>query len=655
MLKREQLLVSLALILIIAVLGYLTNQVLGFGEHPILANVVFALIIINLYQPLRSRGRKLVLRLIAPSYYLRNERFRTILEELESVKTYRDMLDMLPGTLKYLFEADIVALFVRRRGIFKIEASIAPVPILLDGLTVDPEHEILVKLRATDHHLLNLNYSVNDLQQDTHEVAAMDYRSFKLFHWAIPLKTNQALAGFILLDKMPLDMQARRSGTLYNYVVDSIAVLLEKRKLYHRIQLEASKQEALTMIASKMATMRNTTRIFNLLLDQINTIVPFDACGVFLATPEGTNIEKFLQRGYNIRRLNPIKLKIGRGIVGRCIASQQAISIADVRREKNYISGRVNSRSELCVPIAGGSRIYGAMNLESNQVAAFSDDDLDFLQTIATQAGVLMERYHIEKHADLQDGFTEDMDKAEIIQRSLLPKNVPLHEDIQFDLRYLPCKQISGDFYDISLKAEDVFALAVGDVVGKGISGALIMSNFYAAYLSEFQKGLPLATLMRNLNKYLTDDTQLDEQVTFFLGKIDVDEGVIRYVNAGHPAPLIFHADGSLERLETGGPLLGFDRKFAYEMGEAILQTGDLILLYTDGVTEIVGKAGQLFDESGLIQLVTENLDKQVIELASRLQQDLEKFNQGKSFQDDVTFIPGKYTGIPSTVPDAPE
>lgn len=646
MLRREELLVSISLILIISVLGYLVNEFLGFGAHPILANVVFAFLIINLYRPLRSWGRKLILRLIASSYYERNENFRKFLDELEQIDTYRGMLDIVPASLKQNFESDIVALFVRRKGIFKVESSIAPKPMFLDGITLDSDHEILTKLKETSHHLINVKYSVNDLHTDPEDVHAMDYRQFKLFQWAIPLKTNNRLAGFILLDKMPADMQSRRSGTLYNFVVDEIAVLLEKRKLYHRIRLEARKQEALTLIATKMAATRNTTRIFNLLLDEVNAIIPYDACGVFLASSEGVNIEKFLQRGYDTRRLNPLKLKIGRGIVGRCIATKQPISIPDVRREKNYLSGRPDSRSELCVPIAGGSIIYGAMNLESNRVAAFSEDDLDFLQTIATQAGVLMERYKVDQHVNMQSGLSEDMDKAESIQKSLLPNHIPVHEDVAFDLRYLPCRQISGDFYDLASREEDVFNIAIGDVVGKGISGALIMSNFYAAYLNESQKGFPLATLISNLNKYLTDETELDEQITFFLSKMDVDKGTIRYVNAGHPAPLIFHADGTMDRLESGGPLLGFDSDFNYTMGEVPLQHDDLLLFYTDGVTETVGSSGQLLDESGLISAVQAHLDQDVNLIASLLLEKIEKFNRKSSFEDDVTFIFARYSDV---------
>lgn len=648
MLRREELLVSLSLILIISVLGYLINVFLGFGAHPILANVVFALIVINLYQPLRSVARKVALRLVARSYFERNEKFREFLQESEEISTYKELLEKIPKTVKFLFEAEIVALFVRRKGIFKVESSIAPKPIYLDGISVDKNHPILKDLVDNPHHLVNVNYSVDNLHSTTSGSPSLDYKAFKLFRWAIPLRTNKKLAAFILLDKMPMDMQARRSGTLYNYVVDQMAVLLEKRKLYHRIQMEASKQEALTLIATQMAETRNTTRIFNLLLDQVYKLVPFNACGVFLASDEDGTIEKFIQRGYNTRRLNPLKLKIGRGIVGKCIADRSTILIPDVRREKDYIAGRSESRSELCVPIAGGSQIYGAINLESNQVAGFSEDDLDFLETVATQAGVLMERYHIQKRADIQTELSEDIEKAEVIQRSILPANPPAHEDVEFAIEYLPCKKVSGDFYDISNKRDDVFTLAIGDVVGKGISGALIMSNFYAAYLNESQKGFPLATLVSNLNKYLTDDTQLDEQVTLFLSRMDVDEGVIRYVNAGHPAPIIFHPDHSFDRLEAGGPLLGFDPEFTYSMGEFKLQTNDLLLIYTDGITESIAKSGQLFDESGLIEILKSHEQDKVSHIAQAIIDTLKKFIARDTFEDDVTFILARYHGAPA-------
>jgi sigma-B regulation protein RsbU (phosphoserine phosphatase) len=259
-----------------------------------------------------------------------------------------------------------------------------------------------------------------------------------------------------------------------------------------------------------------------------------------------------------------------------------------------------------------------------------------------------MERYHIEQRVDMQSDLSEDMAKAEVIQKSLLPNIPPEHDDVEFAIQYLPCKKISGDFYDVTSRTEDIFSLGIGDVVGKGISGALIMSNFYAAYLNELQKGLPLPSLISNLNKYMTDDTQLDEQLTFFISKMDVDNGLIRYVNAGHPSPLIFHQDGSFERLEAGGPLLGFDPEFTYEMDEVKLQPGDMILLYTDGITETVSKAGQLFDEVGIIKSIQSHLHKPIQEIARLFVEDLEKFNGKSSYEDDVTFILSRYTGIPS-------
>jgi sigma-B regulation protein RsbU (phosphoserine phosphatase) len=132
--------------------------------------------------------------------------------------------------------------------------------------------------------------------------------------------------------------------------------------------------------------------------------------------------------------------------------------------------------------------------------------------------------------------------------------------------------------------------------------------------------------------------------------KVDVDAGVIRYVNAGHPSPLVIHKDGSVDRMDNGGPLLGFDRDFSYSMGEISLQTDDLLLLYTDGVTEIVGRAGQLFDESGLIAAVQDHLNEEIPAMAEALMNDLLKFNRSEFFQDDLTFILARYTGSPSAL-----
>ncbi len=637
--KLDEILVALCLVITLSLWGWLVDIYVGFRENPLFAGLVNTLFIVYAFQPLRSSFRKLILRIIAPVYFERNRRLREYLSELSQVEHYQEILESVPSTLKEIYEADIVALFVRRKGIFKVEASQAPAPFVLEGLALDQSHDLLERLRKSADYLLPVRYSIVDLSPSDDKIDEMNYRTFKVFNWAIPLKSNDVLAGFVLLDKLPRDMEARRAGTLFNNAIEQISLILDNKKLYHRIRLESLKQGILTQIAEKMSATRSISGVFNAILDDVHTVLPYDACGVFLTTPNAITIEKFLQRGYDPRRLNPLKLKIGRGIVGRCIATNSAVSIRDVTREKRYVAGRQKTRSELCVPIASGNRVFGAINIESNQIAAFSDDDQDFLLTVATQAGVLMERYDILKKIDLSDDFTDDIDKAESIQRSLLPQETPVASGIEFDISYMPCKQISGDFYDLTKRKKDIYSLAVGDVVGKGISGALIMSNFYAAYLNELGRDRDLTEIMARLNEYLTRDPDLEQQITFFLSYLDMKKGVLRFVNAGHPPPLLFHKDGTFDRLEIGGSILGYDPSLKFDKGEIKLKRDDFLVMYTDGLVEAVGPAGQLFDESGLIEIVRTVLTKPAGEMAETIIDRIHAFSRKDSFDDDLTLL----------------
>ena len=642
--RHETILTGLVLVIVLSLLGWLTDWIIG---RPLVAGVVFAAFIVYAYTPLRSMLRKLILRLVAPVYYERNQRLREFIYDLNEVKTYPEMLELIPDVLRSIFEADVIALFVRRKGIFKIESSEAPAPIVLEGIALDEDHPLLVKLRDTNQALLPVRYSIVELNQEKLDVDEMNYRTFKLFNWAVPLNSNGVLAGFILLDKIPGDMELRRGGSLFNQVVDQMAVLLDNRKLYHRIRMESLKQGLLTRIAERMSATRSISTVFNSILDDVQDVLPYDACGVFLAASDGTTIRKFLQRGYDPRRLNPLKLKIGRGIVGKCIALQSPVLIRDVKQEKKtYIPGRAETRSELCVPISSGSKVFGAINLESNHISAYSDDDQDFLLTVATQAGVLMERYDILKRVDIQQDLSDDMEKAESIQRSLLPQKVPTHPRIAFDIAYLPCRQISGDFYDILQKPSgDEFLITVGDVVGKGISGALIMSNFYAAYLGESRRERSLEESVRNLNRYLTRDPNLEQHITLFMANLDAPTGTLHYINAGHPPPLLFHQDGRFTRLSEGGSILGYDPELVFTPGEIMLKKDDLLLMYTDGLTETTDRSGQMFDERGLIDIARRNLSQSPQVISETILRQVRDFTRRETFSDDLTLLVARYRG----------
>ncbi len=638
----EQFISNFILILILTAWTVTVDWVIDFETNLVLALMVQAVGIVFGFRFIQSRVKKIVVRLIAPVYFDRHQRLRHLVSEIRDVNTYPEMLTRIRDTLLEVFEIDVLAIFVKQGVVYRIEKAAAPAPIVLDGIQCSLKHPLVATLRKTDSYLVPIKYSIEDLASDDQARGAISYQSFKLFRWAIPLRTEGLLTGFILVNKIPDDISSRSLNFIFLQTIDQIAVALDVKKLMHRLTIETDKKKVLSNISDRINASASRAALFNTILDQLENVMQFDACGVFLTAKDEVTIDKFLQRGYNRRRINPLKLKIGRGIVGRCIAGRKALMTRDVRLDATYIAGRNETRSELCVPIVAGKRCWGAINLESNQIARYADDDRQFLETIATQAGVTMENLELQTKM-IESKFGDDMDRAEQIQRSLLPSDIPNPPDMEFNLQFVPSRQIGGDFYDLSQPGENAFLVAIGDVVGKGIPGALLMSNFYAGYQSEIKSRKSLGQIMSFLNQQLAKDENVSREVTFFLSQLETEHGVMHYVNAGHPPPMIFHRDGSWDRLEAGGPILGADKGSRYPVAEVVLQKEDLLVLYTDGVTEAVDSSGQLFDEKGIIDLVQEHLNARADEIGAALLEKIYRFTRSNLLKDDVTVILARY------------
>lgn len=638
----ERIVSGVILVTLLSAWAGLVDWVIGFNQHPVWALIVQSAGIVAAFRILQSGVVKIVLRLIAPGYFDRHQRLRQLVSHVREAKTYQEMLTEMKDALLDIFEIDVIAIFVKQGSVYRIEAATAPAPMVLEGIQCNLDHSLPATLRSDKSYLVPVNYSIEELTTDDQSRSAISYQSFKLFKYAISLRTAGLLTGFILVNRIPGDLLTRRLSAVFLQTIDQIAVMLDVKKLAYRLEIEADKKNVLATISERINSSASQAALFNTILDQLDRVMPFDACGVFLTAKDEVTIDKFIQRGYDRRRLNPLKLKIGRGIVGKCIATRKPFLARDIRKDKSYISGRNETRSELCVPIVAGKRCWGAVNLESNRIAAYTLEDRQFLETIATQAGVAMENIELQSRM-VENQFGEDMDRAEQIQRSLLPGNLPHHPALEFDLQFVPSMQISGDFYDLKAEPDERFLLAIGDVVGKGIPGALLMSNFYAAFQSEIKTGKMLGEVMRVLNRQLTENLDVSREITFFLSRIDVKSGVLNYVNAGHPPPMIFHRDGTWERLDVGGPILGADKNADYPVAEIALMKDDLIVLYTDGATEAIDPSRQLFDEQGVIDCVQENLAAGVDVIGSTLLERIYQFTKSNLLKDDVTLILARY------------
>jgi len=234
----------------------------------------------------------------------------------------------------------------------------------------------------------------------------------------------------------------------------------------------------------------------------------------------------------------------------------------------------------------------------------------------------------------------ERQDQAALrdVQQGLLPKTMPSIPGCELSGVCLAASTVGGDYFDAVKLAHQRVALCVGDVSGKGLPASLLMANLQAAVHAYTDIGIEPKTLCQKVNQIICGNIAVDRFITFFCATLDVASRRLRYANAGHNAPVLVRLDGSYERLETGGLVLGVDRRAGYEQGNLDLACGDRLVLFTDGVTEAVNARGEEYGEPLLLDLLVESRHLGAGALQETVVNSVKRFSDGR-LKDDSTVV----------------
>ena len=232
----------------------------------------------------------------------------------------------------------------------------------------------------------------------------------------------------------------------------------------------------------------------------------------------------------------------------------------------------------------------------------------------------------------------QEMEEARQIQHALIPRRIPEIPGFPIAAHWRPAGHLSGDYFDVLPLGEHHFAVCIADAVGKGLPAALLMSSVQAMVRSLGEGGLSPRRLCEKLNASFCGSIAPNKFISLFYGVLDTREGIFRYANAGHNPPILIHRDGSSQRLAEGGGVLGVGEHWSYEEAEVTLQSGDRILLFTDGVSEARNPDGEEFGEGRVIELMLENRALDPTPLQAVLMNRVMEFSNGH-LEDDATLV----------------
>ncbi len=340
-------------------------------------------------------------------------------------------------------------------------------------------------------------------------------------------------------------------------------------------------------------------------------------------------------------------LGAGESFVGKALQSNSLIYAEDIVKHPLFEGTPnlfQNGISLLAAPLIYGQKEIGVLAVTSNSGESFSQNDRDVFESISEQSSFALGSAILHTEAHEKRLMERELKQASEIQRVLLPRVSPQLSDFTFAACYQPARLVSGDYYDYVRVDDDHYGVAIGDVCGKGIAASLIVAMCRSLLRSASGGNLSPAAVLGIVNQSIFPDIKEDMFVSLLYLILERGSNSIVMARAGHEPPLLFHRkSGEIEALEPPGLAAGVDdgnvfRKIVNDYHFS-METGDILILYTDGLTEAMNRDGDEFGIEGLTRIISDSRDMKPQEIVDTVENAVTRFSEGTAQSDDITLI----------------
>ncbi len=497
-----------------------------------------------------------------------------------------------------------------------------------------------------------------------HEVG--DFVQITLTDWGVPLDPSRV---------RPFDINAplevRIKGGMGLHFIHSLMDAVERTtgpgqgqpntlKLVKLIERASSGQSAMTP-AQELSAMRTVSEVMTsniklddllrLILNKLVTTINAERGTIYLVDEERGELwaRVLLENGEPVPE---IRLRIGEGIAGHVAATGQILNIADAYADPRFnpqfdqLSG-FRTRSILTAPMINPQqKVIGVVQLLNKKDGPFTFRDERLLTAMAAQAAISIENARLYQQEIQQQLLNRELETAHSIQASFLPDRIPSHAGWDFGAFWCPIRSVAGDFYDFYPLGPGRLGVVIADVSGKGIPAALFMALSVTVLRYGMSLDLPPDQVLRQANEMIISEQRSRMFATTFIGYLSLRSGELRYACGGHNPALWYHAaEGTVDYVTAQGVAVGIFKGADFDLARLRLLPGDVFVLYTDGITEVLNQDEEEFGEERLEKLIQQHHALPAQALAERILDAVSAFAGDQELSDDATLVVIKRTG----------
>jgi sigma-B regulation protein RsbU (phosphoserine phosphatase) len=554
-------------------------------------------------------------------------------EQLSSTLDLDELMRRMAAIVKRAIDYDVFAILLlnEKAQELYVRFSVGHPDDLVRALRVKVGEGIVGRAAASRKSVL-----ISDVRKDPAYIQSLPAVRSEL---AVPLIAKNRVIGVIDLEAPWPDFFNEQHQNLLELLAGRMALAVMNARLYRRTLRQARTLQLLNEISRELSSVL----VLKDLLLRIGTLtkrlIDYHRFSILLLDELTQTLNPVIAVKQDANMPEKFNLTLEQGIVGAAVRERRTVLVPDVAQDKRYIALNSDTRSELAVPLVHGDRVIGVMDLESPQLAYFTEEHARLIATLAPQIAIAIENSRLYERVVRSEARRQrDLDRAREIQRHMMPALVPQIPGLEVQVRFQPAVELGGDLFDFFAYAKDRHVLAIGDVSGKGAPAALYGAMVGGILRSLAREKLAPPELLQRLNLALLERKIEGHFITLTYGLWETKSKTLRLANAGMPLPLLLHGD-QIRQIRVEGVPLGLLANAEYQESTVHLESGDLLAMFSDGFVEAAREDDEEFGYRRLEKIMREHSQRPVGEILGTISAEVAHFEAGQPRRDDQTLM----------------